>query len=225
MCIFKSGDDLRQDMLTIQMIKIMDKLWQQENLFMHMTTYGCISTGEGTGMIEVVRESETVSNIQVAFGGSTAAFRDQPLAEWLRKYNPDEGDYRKAVDIFTKSCAGYCVATYVLGIGDRHNDNIMLSKSGNLFHIDYGHFLGNIKKKFGIKRERAPFVLTPDFAYVIGKKDSVQFKEFVELCIKAYLIVRKSAKLFINLFSMVSVLIVLICLVKVLDAFHWNTRT
>lgn len=78
----------------------------------------------------------------------------------------------------------------------------MLQKSGRLFHIDFGHFLGNFKTKFGIKRERAPFVFTPDFAYVLGGKGSPEFKEFVKLCCSAYNVLRKHSNLFINLFAM-----------------------
>jgi len=90
----------------------------------------------------------------------------------------------------------------VLGIGDRHNDNVMLSKEGRMFHIDFGHFLGNYKKKFGIKRERAPFVFTPDFAYVMGGRDSKDFMKFIDICGKSYNILRSHANIFINLFAM-----------------------
>ena len=41
-----------------------------------------------------------------------------------------------------------------------------------LFHIDFGHFLGNFKSKFGVKRERVPFVLTTHFVHVIKKGEN-----------------------------------------------------
>ncbi|KAJ0408464.1 hypothetical protein ATCC90586_008402 [Pythium insidiosum] len=43
----------------------------------------------------------------------------------------------------------------------------MVRRSGHVFHIDFGHFLGHFKKKFGVRRERAKFVFTPAFAAVL----------------------------------------------------------
>jgi hypothetical protein len=41
-------------------------------------------------------------------------------------------------------------------------------EEGNFLHIDFGHFLGNVKKKFGIKRERDPFVFSKECAYFVN---------------------------------------------------------
>jgi phosphatidylinositol-4,5-bisphosphate 3-kinase len=76
----------------------------------------------------------------------------------------------------------------------------MLTKAGHLFHIDFGHFLGNFKKKFGINRERSKFVLTPEMAFVMDGKDSELFKKFKSYCCKAYNCARKHGKRLISLF-------------------------
>ncbi|XP_022597730.1 phosphatidylinositol 4-phosphate 3-kinase C2 domain-containing subunit beta [Seriola dumerili] len=201
--IFKSGDDLRQDMLTLQMIRIMNKIWIQEGLDMRMVIFKCFSTGRGRGMVEMIPQADTLRKIQGEHG-VTGSFKDRPLADWLLKHNPTDEQYDKAVENFIYSCAGCCVATYILGICDRHNDNIMLKTSGHMFHIDFGKFLGHAQMFGNIKRDRAPFVFTSDMAYVIngGDKPSSRFHDFVDLCCEAYNLIRKHTHLFLNLLGL-----------------------
>ena len=201
--MYKSGDDLRQDALTLQIIRIMEHQWEREGLDLRLSPYGCVATGNEKGFIEIVLNSDTTANITKTYsGGASGAFSKEPMARYLRDHNATDAEYASAVDTFSRSLAGYCVATYVIGIGDRHNDNVMLSKKGNLFHIDFGHFLGNFKSKLGVKRERAPFVFTPDFAYVLGDKGHRNFDGFVQFCCQAYNVVRKHSNALINLFSL-----------------------
>lgn len=219
--IMKVGDDLRQDQLTLQMFALMDKLWLSNGLDLKMSCYRVIETGMECGMIEVVPNAQTNAQIQKAYGGVTAAFSDKPLYEWLLKHNTNgalrgragsgaapgeaESDDKLSSTIiqdFASSCAGYCVATYILGIGDRHNDNIMITKSGHLFHIDFGRFLGNSEKFAGVSRDRAPFVFTPEFAYVMGGTSSPVYAKFVQQACLAYNIVRRNASLFTSLLAM-----------------------
>lgn len=200
--IFKSGDDLRQDLLTLQLLELMDTLWKANGLDLHIIPYGCISTGEGVGMIEVVLHSDTIANITRRCGGAQAAFSEDPILNWLRQFNRERSEVERCLWNFVFSVAGYNVATYVLGIGDRHNDNIMLRQDGTLFHIDFGHFLGNFKTKFGIKRETAPFVFTPMYLYMMGGASSPIYRYFVEVACEAYNIIRRYSHSFMMLFML-----------------------
>ncbi|XP_037050544.1 phosphatidylinositol 4-phosphate 3-kinase C2 domain-containing subunit alpha isoform X2 [Bradysia coprophila] len=203
--IFKAGDDLQQDMLTIQLVRLMDKLWLQEGLDLKMVTFNCVPTGLKKGMIEMITDAETLRKIQVEWG-LTGSFKDKPIAEWLARQNPSQLEYQRAVDNFTVSCAGYSVVTYILGICDRHNDNIMLKTSGHLFHIDFGKFLGDAQMFGNFKRDRTPFVLTSDMAYVIngGDRPSTKFHHFVDLCCKAFNIVRKHGDLILHMLALMA---------------------
>lgn len=71
------------------------------------------------------------------------------------------------------------MASYVLGLRDRHPDNIMINyKEGNFLHIDFGHFLDNNKTKLGINREQDPFVFTPEIAYFINGRSFKKAEKF-----------------------------------------------
>ena len=203
--IFKCGDDLQQDMLTLQMVRIIDKMWMKEGLNLKIVTYACIPTGAKKGMIEMITNAETLRKIQVEWG-LTGSFKDKPIAEWLAKQNPNQLEYQRAVENFTHSCAGYSIITYILGICDRHNDNIMLKTSGHLFHIDFGKFLGDAQMFGNFKRDRVPFVLTSDMAYVIngGDRPSSKFHSFVDLCCTAFNIVRKHGDLLLHMFALMA---------------------
>ena len=43
------GDDLRQDMLVIQMIRLMDRLWLKEDLDLKVVTFNVVPTGDKIG--------------------------------------------------------------------------------------------------------------------------------------------------------------------------------
>lgn len=178
----------------------MDFIWKANDLDMHLTPYRCVSTGEEVGMIEVVLNSDTIANITRKDGGAQAAFDEYPLLNWLRLRNSTRSAVERCTMNFVHSTAGYIVASYILGIGDRHNDNIMIREDGTLFHIDFGHFLGNYKKKFGVKRETTPFVFTPMYLKVMGGSSSGVYRYFVSLALNAYNVMRHHGNLLIMLF-------------------------
>tara|TARA_R110002050_G_scaffold122876_1_gene241443 strand:- start:576 stop:1421 length:846 start_codon:yes stop_codon:yes gene_type:complete len=205
--LFKVGDDLRQDSLVVYTLRVIDRLWKKHGLDLRLSLYECLPTGDCAGFIEVVSRAEALATIQKTHAGggiigAMAALSKSPLSAWLRANNTSGLPFSRVVENFMFSCAGYTVASFVLGLGDRHNDNIMVRKSGHLFHIDFAHFLGNRMKWKGINRETAPFVLTKEFVHVMGGEKSDMFKSFVDLCCTAYRILRKYHRLFVALFMM-----------------------
>ena len=129
--IFKNGDDLRQDQLVIQLFTLMDRLLRKENLDLKLMPYRVLATGAVDGMVQFVA-SRTLQDISNEYAGGLLAY--------LREMHPDPGSVgtmgvkAEVMDTYVRSCAGYCVVTYLLGVGDRHLDNLLLSPDGHFFH-------------------------------------------------------------------------------------------
>ena len=192
--IFKTGDDLRQDQLVIQIITLIDSLLLKENLDLKLTPYRILATGPATGAMQYIHPSIALSTISTKYRGSVTSY--------LQQHNPDPagplGIRKETMDNYIKSCAGYCVITYILGVGDRHLDNLLLQPNGKFFHIDFGFILGRDPKPFAPLIKLAKEMLEG----MGGSVNTEQYKQFRQYCFTAYTALRKNSSLVLNLFSL-----------------------
>ncbi|KAL6958325.1 phosphatidylinositol 3-kinase [Sarracenia purpurea var. burkii] len=191
--LFKKGDDLRQDQLVIQMVSLMDRLLKLENLDLHLTPYSVLATGHDEGMLEFIPSSSLAQILS----------EHRSIISYLQKFHPDEdgpfGITATCLETFIKSCAGYSVITYILGIGDRHLDNLLLRDDGRLFHVDFGFILGRDPKPFP-----PPMKLCKEMVEAMGGAESQYYTRFKSYCCEAYNILRKSSNLILNLFHLMA---------------------
>ncbi|GCB67097.1 hypothetical protein scyTo_0005076 [Scyliorhinus torazame] len=189
--IFKHGDDLRQDQLILQIISLMDKLLRKENLDLKLTPYKVLATSTKHGFMQFI-QSVPVAEVLATEGS---------IQNFFRKHAPNEkgpsGISAEVMDTYVKSCAGYCVITYILGVGDRHLDNLLLTKTGKLFHIDFGYILGRDPKPLP-----PPMKLSKEMVEGMGGMQSEQYQEFRKQCYTAFLHLRRYSNLILNLFSL-----------------------
>ncbi|XP_064619117.1 phosphatidylinositol 3-kinase catalytic subunit type 3-like [Lineus longissimus] len=189
--IFKHGDDMRQDQLVLQIITLMDQLLRRENLDLKLTPYKVLATSSKDGLVQYI-SSISIAEVLTSEGS---------IQNFFRKHSPSEnGPYGispEVMDNYIKSCAGYCVVTYLLGVGDRHLDNLLLTKAGKLFHVDFGYILGRDPKPMP-----PPMKLSKEMVDAMGGTNSEHFHDFKKLCYTAFLHLRRSANLFLNLFSL-----------------------
>lgn len=189
--LFKVGDDLRQDQLVIQIIILMDRLLQKENLDLKLTPYRILATNSTAGAVQFIPSTSL----------SAASAKYKSILAYLKEHNPDDseplGVRKEAMDTYIKSCAGYCVITYLLGVGDRHLENLLLAPDGHFFHADFGFILGRDPKPF------APMMkLCKEMVEGMGGTTSPHYLQFKQYCYTAYTTLRKSANLILNLFSL-----------------------
>ncbi|KAH9945474.1 atypical/PIKK/PI3K protein kinase [Epithele typhae] len=191
--IFKDGDDMRQDQLVIQLFTLMDRLLRKENLDLKLSPYDVLATGPSQGMAQFI-PSKTIAAI-VADNGT--------LLNYLRAHYPDDGSVGtfmvepSVIDTFVKSCAGYCVMTYLLGVGDRHLDNLLLAPDGHFFHVDFGYILGRDPKPLA-----PPVKICKEMVDAMGGVQSPHYQRFKSFCFTAFNILRKNANLILNLVTL-----------------------
>ncbi|MDP2436224.1 MAG: FYVE zinc finger domain-containing protein [archaeon] len=155
-------------------------------------TYNVLPTTEDAGFLEFVPCSTTLKDIRDG---------KESLQNWLiRNSALSEGDYVGVVrPRFIRSMAFWTVTCCLLGLGDRHTDNIMILPNGQLFHIDFGFILGDDPKIL------MPLIrLTPDMVECMGNHSSPAYAHFKELSTSIYLELRRYYPLFSQVLATLS---------------------
>ncbi|KAG7259215.1 hypothetical protein CRUP_010944 [Coryphaenoides rupestris] len=144
------------------------KLLRKENLDLKLTPYKVLATSTKHGFMQFV-QSVPVAEVLATEGN---------IQNFFRKHAPSEkGPYGispEVMDTYVKSCAGYCVITYILGVGDRHLDNLLLTKTGKLFHVDFGYILGRDPKPLP-----PPMKLSKEMVEGMGGMQSEQYSNLI----------------------------------------------
>merc|ERR1712096_210760 len=115
--IFKIGDDLRQEEFVLSFLRRAQTILGDSRL----TCYNAVALSNDTGFIEFVEGADTLGDISS-----------------ISRYLGTE----QAGDTFVQTAADCTALMYVLGVGDRHCDNLMLLPDGRFFHIDFGYIFG-----------------------------------------------------------------------------------
>jgi phosphatidylinositol 4-kinase A len=185
-CIFKVGDDCRQDVLALQIITLLRNAYKHARLPLYLFPYGVLPTGYERGIIEVVPHARSRASLgEMADAGLYEVFQSRYGA-------PGTPLYEAARREFMLSEAGYAVASYLLQSKDRHNGNILIDDDGRLVHIDFG-FIFEISPGGNLGFEDAAFKFSHEMAQIIDpgcQRKSLMYSEFKELCVKGFLAAR-----------------------------------
>lgn len=182
MKILVKREDVRSDLIMMNAVHYMvGVLESEEGLDLGVVTYNVMPTSIDGGFIEMVDGASTLYDVQ------------HRLRKSVFKYIVESNDSEPARDVrarFVRSTAAYCVITYLLGVGDRHLENIMVTRDGRLFHIDYGFVLGADPKPMAAPVMR----ISPGMVEAIGDVGSQQYLEFEALCTRIYNALRRHVR-------------------------------
>ena len=193
--IAKADDDLRQELLAMQLIKFFDKIFKKENIQLKLHPYEILITSSSSGLLEFLQNTCSIDGIK-----KKMVTDSKSLYLFYKKYFKE--NFEEAQINFTRSLAAYSLICYYLKIKDRHNGNILIDMYGNIIHIDFGFILGI--SPGGINFENAPFKLTKEYVEIMGGIDSLYYQMYKDLMIKGMIICKKYVDDIINIAEIMS---------------------
>ena len=191
--IAKANDDLRQESLTMQLLKCFSDIFKKAEIPLKLKTYEIIITSSNSGLIEFIPNTLSIDAIKKKINGID-------LNCFFRSFFNE--NFEEAQKNFCESLAGYSLITYILNIKDRHNGNILIDINGNIIHIDFGFILGISPGNLNF--ENAPFKMTKEYIDILDGQDSNIFQYFKSLIVRGFIILKHHFDVFAKIIDIMA---------------------
>ena len=182
--VLVKNEDVRKDRLTMIVSSFINMICHET---VDIITYNVFPINDKIGWIEMVEQSSTLYEIKNKC--------DSTLQNYILDFNP-HNTISYIREKFITTCVSSCVLCYVLGVGDRHLENILLTKEGEMIHIDFSYILGEDPQHSSVEMK-----ITQDMLDMLGGKTSPNFTIFKEKCKKAFSNIRRRSSLWYIILS------------------------
>lgn len=154
------NEDVRTDRLAMTIGYWIESLTEH----IHVHRYTVFPFDDSSGCVVMIPNAMTLYDIR----------RRTTLLNHVLSCNPNMLVFGLRENIVS-SCVGACLLAFTMGLGDRHLENIMVTREGYLAHVDFGYVLGEDPKHIA-----TPMRITEDMVEAIGGRSSTSFAAFVK---------------------------------------------
>jgi hypothetical protein len=193
--IIKTDEKLRKEQLVSCLIGVLQnklKLHHKSNLLDcdNIPNYMIVMISRNIGLIEYIEDSITLRSIND---------KGYTLQNYILNKNKNltiQSIKKKFVDSLSISSS----ISYIIGLGDRHLDNIMIRNDGLIFHIDYGYVLESPITLF----EMPQIKVTNDIMDFMEGTNSSYYYDFKKNVIYIYNILRSNKNVLYQYFKFIA---------------------
>ena len=188
--LYKNFDPIMKDRIAMSFIELINYQWKENKKPYFAGTYPIYALECNKGLLQFIPNAKSLMSIQFNcyefslygnvkskkrlpeaiknfYTGRDISFMKPKLFNYLQTL---PGDKNTIYHNFINSLIGFLMVSILLGIGDRHNENIVLDNQGRIYHIDYGYIFGNFIKQGGKIRDPTkdvPIVFSEDIFYAV----------------------------------------------------------
>lgn len=186
--MFKKESSIN-DLIVMNLINLCSNILKPLlNQDIESVTYNVIPLTSNSSMIEIIDDAETLHQINL---------ENKTIFQYIIENNEDQ-TVEKILDKFMYSFISYTLHNYMIGLGDRHLENIMIKRNGVIFHIDFDFIMGDdpYSKSSSLK------INSGMLSALSGKKKD-RYNTYLKLCSKGVIILRKWFDMFFILLNQI----------------------